>query len=99
MNDYIKISDFPLVITLVTLGHEVQELERIGRRLNFCFIEDKFIHFAIKEYIEGKILVNPASFYLNFKRIKSQIVLLDQIDNIPLPERQHAKLDKISFYR
>lgn len=74
-NDYFVTSDFPLGITLITLGFPLKSISKSSsERMSFNFKTDKELYKAIDAFWGGTLRVEPKQFYLNHKLLKSRIL-------------------------
>lgn len=72
---YFETSDFPLGITLVTLGFQLEYISKsCSKRMTFNFKREIGLDEAIQAFWRNEILIEPKKFYLNQKLLKSRII-------------------------
>ena len=73
-NDHFITSDFPLGITLISLGFCLETVSSTeGRRASFYFKRDKGLDEAIQAFWRDELRIEPKQFYMNQKLLKSRI--------------------------
>lgn len=74
--DYINFSEFPLVVSLLSLGFEIeannQDPKNTGR-IEFAFKKTEAIGIAITKYWNGNLLIEPKRFWNISRELKSRI--------------------------
>ena len=74
-NDSINTSDIGLAAYLLTIGFEVDYLDRNNpQRVEFVFSESKDVQQAIDAYFAGNALVEPKQYYFQLKSLKSRLL-------------------------
>ena len=68
-----KTRDLSEASTLVTLGQNLIRLEHDGQRFWFIFENVAVCEELSRQFWEGKLLVNPREFALNFRAIKDRL--------------------------
>lgn len=71
--DSFKTSDTVLASTLLSLGYMAINFENIDGRMVIFFENSPKLEIDVNNYWVRKLLVEPTSFNLNYKRIKSII--------------------------
>lgn len=71
--DLFKTPDTVLAATLLSLGYIAQNFETIDGRMVIFFETSPKLEKDVSNYWVRKLLVEPTSFNLNYKRIKSII--------------------------
>jgi len=72
---HFKTSDFPLAITLITLGFPLDNISKPSSgRMEFIFDREEELDNAIQSFWRDEIRVEPKQFYLNQKLLKSRIM-------------------------
>ena len=73
MADFVT-EDFPLGITLITLGFHLSHISKsTSKRLSFHFRRDEGLDGSVQAFWRNEIKVEPKHFYLNQKLLKSRI--------------------------
>ncbi len=71
---YYETTDFPLATTLHTLGFTLEQLSRENpKRVAFCFNQTDELKKTVELFWEDQIKVNPKTFCLNQKILKSRL--------------------------
>jgi hypothetical protein len=74
MQNYMKISDFQLAVTLSTLGFQLEDIDRTSsERYQFCFRGNKKLDETIQAFWRGELRLEPKALLLNHKLLKSRI--------------------------
>jgi len=69
-----KTTEYYLAVTLLTLGEELMNIERDeSPRAIFVFKKSSTLDRKIKDYRQGKILVEPQTLFMNHKLIKGRL--------------------------
>lgn len=72
---HFETSDFPLGITLITLGFHLEYISKSSsERMNFNFKRENGLDEVIQAFWRNELLVEPKQFYLNQKLLKSRIL-------------------------
>lgn len=67
-------SDFPLCVTLLTLGFTIDALNGADpNRIVFCFSQTDSLIDSIKKYWTGQLSVEPKSFWNAQRELKARI--------------------------
>ncbi len=75
MSPYFQTSDFPLAITLTSFGFRLDCLDRTSpNRVEFCFIREERLDEVVQDFWQGKLQIEPRSFYANFKLLKNRLL-------------------------
>lgn len=72
---HFRTSDFPLGISLITLGFKLNHLSKgTDGRITFNFERTQGLDETVQAFWRDEILVEPKLFYLNQKLLKSRIL-------------------------
>lgn len=71
--DKIKVLDIVLATYLVCKGFPVEYEVNESGLIDFYFPDNPSVKQEIEEYRSKRALVNPKQFYVNFKKIKTQM--------------------------
>ncbi len=73
-NDYFITSDFPLGVTLLSLGFSLESISREdSRRASFYFQREESLDKTVQAFWRDDLRIEPKQFYLNQKLLKSRI--------------------------
>ena len=73
-NDYFITSDFPLGVTLVSLGFCLESVSKAeSNRASFYFKREEGLDNAVQAFWRDALRIEPKQFYLNQKLLKSRI--------------------------
>ena len=74
MKTIYKTSDLNLATTLLTLGCELEELDRSNpRRIQFCFLNNRNIDELAGDFWSGYLSVEPQAFCSQMKILKNRL--------------------------
>jgi hypothetical protein len=71
---HFETSDFPLGITLITLGFPLDYISKSTDRMGFQFRRENGLDEAVQAFWRDELRVEPKLFYLNQKLLKSRIL-------------------------
>ncbi len=72
-NQFFTTYDLNLSSTLLSLGFQIEKIERKGNRGLFFFQESPELNQKIDEYFKDHILVSPQSLFNSLKAIKNRL--------------------------
>ncbi len=74
MQNTTQVSDFPLAVTLATLGFQLLEVDRTNPgRVQFCFKLDTKMEETVQAFWRGELRLEPKALFLNHKSLKSRL--------------------------
>lgn len=74
MQDYMRVSDMPLAVTLTTLGFRLETIDRTDSdRFQFCFKLERRLDETIQAFWRGELKIEPKALFLNHKLLKSRL--------------------------
>lgn len=72
--NYFKCSDFPLAVSLLCLGFQLEHIDRSNlKRAKFCFKKSDELDDAVNAFWHGQLKIEPKIFCMNQKVLKSQL--------------------------
>lgn len=73
-NSLFETSDFPLAVTLLSLGFPLQQLDSSNPlRAVFCFTQSVTLQKTVDDFWNSKISIEPISFLNNQRALKARI--------------------------
>ena len=73
-NPYFSTSDFPLAVTLLSLGYVVDSIgQGESGRSEFNFDRGNSLDDAVQAFWRGELRVEPKTLFLNHKLLKSRL--------------------------